>query len=423
MKNNKYNLAIIGGGPAGMIAAGHAGEMGSRVVLIEKNDRLGVKLLITGKGRCNITNAEEDLRKMVNMYRPNGKFLHSAFNKFSNIDIVDFFEQRGLKTKTERGNRVFPASDNSKAVLGSLKNYLRDNKVEIKLNSPAEKIITSKNNKKIEKIILKNKEEIIADNFVLATGGKSYPETGSTGDGYKWLANLGHKVIEPKPALTPIIVREKWVKKLEGLSLKNVEVSLWNNRKIESLFGEALFTSNGLSGPVVLNLSNKISAFVPRTSADEGNLRIKIDFKPALDYPTLDKRIQRDFEAQKNKQFKNSLDKLLPKKLIPVIIELSEIKRNKKINEITREERKKLIKLLKEFELNVKGLTGFTKAIVTSGGVDLKDVDPRTMKSKIIDNLYFAGEILDIDGPTGGYNLQVAWSTGYAVGENSLLTK
>ena len=418
MKNDKYNLAVIGGGPAGMIAAGHAGEIGSRVILLEKNKCLGVKLLITGKERCNITNAEEDLKKIINMYGQNGKFLYSALNKFSNKDVMDFFESHGIKTKVERGKRVFPVSDNAKDILNCLKKYLKDNNVEVRFNSPVEKIVIStgnSNDKKIEKIILKNGEEIVADKFVFATGGKSYPRTGSTGDAYKWLRKIGHTIVEPKPALTPIIVKERIVKKLEGLSLKNVEVSLWENRKLDSCFGEALFTSNGLSGPLVLNLSKKISE--NRTK----DLKIKIDFKPALDYPTLDKRILRDFEEQKNKQFKNSLNKLLPKKLIPVIIELSGIEENKKVNEVTKNERKKLIKLLKEFELSVKGLVGFEKAIITSGGVNLKEVDPRTMRSKIIDNLYFAGEILDIDGPTGGYNLQVAWSTGYLVGENSLL--
>jgi len=417
MKNNKYNLAVIGGGPAGMIAAGHAGEIGSRVVLLEKNNYLGIKLLMTGKERCNITNAEEDLKKIINIYGKSGKFLYPALNKFSNKDVVDFFESHGIKTKVERGRRVFPVSDDAKDVLNCLREYLKNNKVEVRFNSPVEKIIvsTGNNNKKIEKLILKNGKEIVADSFVIATGGKSYPGTGSTGDAYKWLKKIGHTIIEPKPVLTPIIVKEKIVKKLEGLSLKNVEVSLWEKHKIDSCFGEAIFTNNGLSGPIILDLSKKISENKTK------NLKIKINFKPALDYPTLNKRILRDFEEQKNKQFKNSLNKLLPKKLIPVIIKLSGIEENKKVNEITKNERKKLINLLREFELNVKGLVGFKKAIITSGGVDLKEVNPKTMKSKIIDNLYFAGEILDIDGPTGGYNLQIAWSTGYLIGENNLL--
>ncbi len=407
--NKNYNLAVIGGGPAGMMAGGHAGELGSQVVLLEKNSRLGLKLLITGKGRCNITNAEDDLKKLIQVYGSNGNFLHSAFNKFNNIDTIDFFESHGLPTKVERGNRVFPVSDHSADVLGILKKYLNKNKVEIRLNSPVKKIMLNKN--KIEKIILENNEEIVADNYLISTGGKSYPTTGSTGDAYKWLEKMGHTIVSPQPALTPILTKEKLVKKLEGLSLKNVEISLWNTKKLASYFGEALFTGNGLSGPIVLNLSKNILKY------KQNGLKIKIDFKPALDYPTLDKRIQKDFEEQKNKQFKNSLDKLLPKKLIPVIIGLSGIKENKKINEITKEERKKLIKLLKEFELTFLELEGWNKAIITTGGVSTKEIDPKTCKSKIINNLYLAGEILDIDGPTGGYNLQIAWSTGYLVGE------
>jgi len=448
MTNNKYNLAVIGGGPAGMIAAGRAGELGSRVVLIEKNNHLGRKLLITGKGRCNITNAEEDVKKFISVYGKNGKFLHSALHKFSNADVINFFQNHRVKTKTERGNRVFPVSDKATNVLDCLKRYLSDNDVEIKLNRPVGKIVTSDgagNNKIIQKVVLKNgnrlrqgssvlKEEIYADKFIVATGGKSYPGTGSTGDGYSWLKQLGHTVVTPKPALTPIVIREGFIKRLEGLSLKNVEISLWeDNYKIDSRFGEVLFTEDGLSGPIILDLSRTVGTrsitvgarclTSLRKYSETGhnapkNLKIKIDFKPALDYPTLDKRIQRDFDGQKNKQYKNSLNKLLPATLIPVVIQLSEVDPDKQVNEITKIERKRLIKLLKEFELTVESLVGFEKAVITSGGVNLKEVDSKTMKSKIIDNLYFAGEILDLDGPTGGYNLQVAWSTGYLAGEN-----
>jgi len=421
MKNNKYNLAVIGGGPAGMIAAGHAGELGSRVILLEKNTHVGMKVLIAGKGRCNITNAEEDVKIMINIYGEKGRFLHSALGKFTNKDVVAFFNGHGLKTKVDRNKKVFPASDNAGDVVDCLKYYLKDNNVEIRLNSPVEKIVVGTKNregkcKKIEKIVLKNGESIIADNFVFATGGKSYPGTGSTGDAYKWLKKIGHSVVAPKPALTPIVVKENFVKQLEGLSLKNARVSLWEKtRKLDSSFGEAVFTSNGLSGPIAFDLSKKIGENKTK------DLRIKIDFKPELDYPNLDKRIQKEFMEQKNKQFKNSLNKLLSKKLNPVIVELSGIEKNKKVSEVTKIERKKIIKLLKDFELSVKGLVGFEKAIITSGGVDLKEVDSKTMKSKLIDNLYFAGEILDIDGPTGGYNLQVAWSTGYLVGEQSFI--
>ena len=421
MTNKKYDLAVIGGGPAGMIAAGHAGELGAKVVLLEKNRNLGIKLALTGKGRCNITNAEEDLKNLINVFGKNGKFLYSALNKFSNKDAVDFFENHDLKTKVERGGRVLPFSDNAKDVVACLIKYIKNNHVDIHTDSAvAEIILANENNnsvKQIEKVILKNGEEIIAENFLLATGGKSYPRTGSSGEAFKWLEKIGHTVIEPKPALTPIIIKESIIKELEGLSLKNVEISIWKERKLFSDFGEALFTGNGLSGPIILTLSRDICAIEIK------KLILKIDFKPALDYQTLDKRILRDFEELRNRQFKNSLNKLLPKKLIPVIIKLSGIDEDKKVNEITKIERKKLIKLLKEFELSIKGLVGFEKAIITSGGVNLKEINPKTMKSKIMDNLYFAGEILDIDGPTGGYNLQVAWSTGFLAAKNILPQK
>jgi len=410
MKNKKYNLAVIGGGPAGMMAAGRAAELGSSVVLIEKNDRLGVKLAITGKGRCNITNAEESLKKLIEVFGVNGKFLYSAFNKLSNNDVVDFFESRGVATKVERGNRVFPVSDSSMDVIDCLNNYLREGDVEVRYNSSVREFKFE--NKQIMKVVLENGDKISADKFVIATGGKSYPGTGSTGEAYSWLEKMGHTIVEPQPMLTPILVKEGFVKELEGLSLKNVEVSLWDKKKIASEFGEALFTGNGLSGPIVLNLSRVISEKKLK------NVKIKIDFKPALDYPTLDKRILKDFEENKKKQFKNSLDKLMPQKMIPVVIKLSGIDEEKKICDISKEERKLLVKLLKEFEVTYKSLVGFDKAIVTAGGVDLKEVDPRTMKSKVIDNLCIVGEVLDVDGPTGGYNLQVAWSTGFLCGDS-----
>jgi len=413
----KFDLAIIGGGPAGMMAAIQAGKQGAHVVLLEKNKYLGVKLLITGKGRCNITNAENNQKELIKKYGENGKFLFSTFSEFSNLDVIEFFNGLKLETKVERGNRVFPISDNAKDVLNALKKEMKKYNVEIKLNCEVKKIIhrdfhmDNHMEKQVEKILLANDEEIIANNYLIATGGKSYPGTGSTGDGYKWLKELGHTIVEPKPALTPILIKENWIKKLEGLSLKNVEISIWKGKKLDSRFGEALFTADGLSGPVILDMSKKIGENLTK------NIILKIDFKPALTYPELDKRIQKDFAGEKNKQFKNSLDKLLPKKLIPIIIKLSKIDENKKVNEITKEERKNLLKLFKEFELNIKGLVGFEKAIVTSGGVNLKEIDPKTCQSKIISNLYLAGEILDIDGPTGGYNLQVAWSTGYLVGQ------
>lgn len=405
----QYNLAVIGGGPAGMMAAGRAAELGARVILLEKNQNLGVKLMITGKGRCNITNIENEPRKLVEKYGPNGKFLFSALSKFNTNDTITFFENLGVKTKIERGGRVFPQNDLAKSVLDALKKYLKLGQVEIKTDAIVKQIYAQNN--KIQKIILESGEEILADNYLIATGGKSYPKTGATGNGYDWLKKLGHKIIEPRAALTPIIVKERWIKELEGLSLKNVEASIWHNKKIASRFGEAVFTDNGLSGPIILDLSKTVGENL------SNNLEMHLDFKPALDYETLDKRLQKDFAENGKKMFKNSLDELLPQKLIPVIIELSKINPEKKTNEISKLERKNLLHLLKEFTLEISGLVGFEKAIITAGGVDIKEVDPKTCKSKIISNLYLAGEILDIDGPTGGFNLQVCWSTGRAVGE------
>jgi len=406
----KYDVAVIGGGPAGMMVAGRAGELGARVILIEKNKNLGIKLLSTGKERCNITNKTDDHREMISKYGKNGKFLFSALHNFGVTDIIDFFESRGVKIKVERGNRVFPQSDKSRDALGALINYLKEGRVEVMTNTSVKNIIKKDN--KIEKIILKKSEEIIANKFVICTGGKSYPKTGSTGDGYKWLKEFGHTVVEPRPALTPIICKEKFIKKLEGLSLKNVEISIFkSNKKIDSRFGEALFTGNGMSGPIILDMSKKIGENLP-------GLKLQVDFKPALDFKKLDERIQRDFEKGSNKMFKTILDDLLPQKMIPVFLDILKIDETKKVNLISREERKRLAHLLKEFSLEIKELVGFAKAIITVGGVVLGEVDPKTMKSRLVDNLYFAGEILDIDGPTGGYNLQVCWSTGYVAGES-----
>ena len=411
MQNKPYDVVVIGGGPAGMLASGRASELGAKVLLIEKNKQLGVKLLITGKGRCNITNAEDSIKELIQVYGKKGKFLYSAFHHLNNYDVIHFFEKNGLKTKIERGQRVFPLSDNAKDVVNTLKKYIREQSVEIKLNASVKQIV-AKTDSNIEKIILQSGEEIYAKKFILATGGKSYPQTGSTGEAYVWLKQLGHKIIPPKPALTPIIVEENIVSDLAGLSLKNVEISLWNTKKIIAFFGEALFTHNGLSGPITLNLSNKVDLTEKQT--------IKIDFKPALDHQKLDLRIRKDFEQQSSKQFKNSLNGLLPKKLIPIFIQLSQIPEDKKVAEISKKERKKLLLLFKEFELTVKGIIGYEKAIVTAGGVDLTEINPKTMQSKKYENLYFAGELLDLDGPTGGYNLQIAWSTAYLAGESAI---
>lgn len=409
----KYDVAVIGGGPAGMMAAGRAGELGARVILLEKTKRLGTKLLITGKGRCNLTNKVDSPRELIEAFGKNGKFLFSALNKFGVEDVLDFFAQNGLETKVERGNRVFPASDRSRDVLEALIAYLKKSKVEIKLDSAVKEIILKDG--RIEKVLLYGGREIIADKYIIATGGKSYPGTGSTGDGYLWLKKIGHTISELRPALVPIIIKEKIVKDLEGLSLKNVEISLHlDGKKIDSRFGEAIFTADGMSGPIIIDMSGAVN---PRLV---DKLKLLIDFKPALDFPTLDLRLQKDFTAQSKKLFKNSLDDLLPQKMIPVIIALSKIDTEKKVSAITREERKKILHLLKEFTLTVRGLADFDKAIITAGGVVLTEVDPKTMQSKIIENLYLAGEILDLHGPTGGFNLQECWSTGYTAGEGTV---
>jgi len=408
----KYDIAIIGGGPAGMMAAIQASSLGAKVVLLEKNNSLGIKLLITGKERCNITNDTEDQKEMIAKYGEKGKFLFSSLFAFGVQDTIDFFNKAGLDTKTERGNRVFPISDKSQDVLNVLLLKMKENNVEIKTNSAVREIILK--NKIIEKLVLFNGGNIYANKFVIATGGKSYPATGSSGDAYAWLDKLGHTIVKPRPSLSPIICKEKFIKKLEGLSLKNVEIKLFKNKKeVCSEFGEAIFTARGMSGPIILNLSKSV------IESKKDKYSLSINFKPALDDETLDLRIQKDFKEFNNKQFKNSLVKLFPQKIIPVIIDLSKINPDKQVNLITKEERSRLFNLLKDFKLEIFGLLGFEKAIITSGGVELKEIDPKTCKSKIINNLYLAGELLDLDGPTGGYNLQICWSTGFAVGQNA----
>jgi predicted Rossmann fold flavoprotein len=405
----KFDVAVIGGGPAGMMAAGKAAEMGAKVVLLEKNSSLGKKLLITGKGRCNLTQAEFEVKELVKKFGQNGKFLFSSLSTFGPKEVIEFFAEKKVATKTERGGRVFPMSDKSRDVLELMTKYLKENKVEIICSSEILGFIHD--GKKIKKLKLKN-QEILADKFILATGGKSYPATGSTGDGYQWAKDLGHTIITPAPALVPIKTKETWVKDAQGLSLKNVEIKLFqNNKKQDSRFGEMLFTHFGLSGPIVLDISKKVGELLKK-----GEVIISLDLKPALNLEQLDARLQKNFKVNPKKYFINYLPELLPRKIIPVIIKLPRIDARKKINFITRDERKKLISLLKDLRITAIGTTGYAQAIVTSGGVSTKEVNSKTMQSRIISNLYFAGEILDLDGPTGGYNLQICWSTGYAAG-------
>jgi hypothetical protein len=408
-----FDVAIVGGGPSGMMAAARAGELGAKVLLLEKKAALGRKLLLTGKGRSNITRAEFNPRELVKKYGREGDFFLYPLSIFGVKETIDFFEKKGLKTKVERGKRIFPQSDRASDVLNILIGYLKSGGVKIMTNSEVKEIIKEKN--RISKIILSGGREILAKNYIICTGGKSYPGTGSTGEGYKLAKKLGHTINKLRPALVPLKIKENWPKMTQGLSLKNVELTVFqNNKKQGSRFGEMLFTHFGVSGPIVLDLSGKIGELL-----EKGGVKLVLDLKPALDFQTLDKRIQSDFSKYSNKLFKNSLSDLLPKKIIPVIIELSGINPEKKVNEITRQERQKLVRLLKGLEMRVSSLLGFETAIITSGGVSLREINSKTMKSKLIDNLFFAGEIIDLKGPTGGYNLQLCWSIGHLAGQSA----
>jgi len=411
MASSVFDVAIVGAGPAGLMAAGRAAELGKSVVLLEKNKKPGRKLVLTGKGRCNIANAEFDLRRLVENYGKKGQFLFHAFHLFGPQKAIEFFEKNGLKTKIERGQRVFPESSDAQDVLNIFIKYLLKGKVKILYG--AEVIDIERTKHHINKLILKD-SEIIAKNYIICTGGKSYPATGSTGDGYEWAEKLGHSIEDLMPALVPLRIKEKWVSELQGLSLKNVEVTVLQKEKKEfSIFGECLFTHFGLSGPIILDVSQKVGELLKKTAVE-----ISLDLKPALDFETLDARLQRDFQKYHNKFFQNSLDDLLPQKLIPVIVKFSGIDPLKKTTYITKEERQNLVKLLKNLKMTVAGLLSFESAIITSGGVSLREIDDKTMKSKIVDNLFFAGEIIDVHGPSGGFNLQICWSTGYLAGSN-----
>lgn len=407
------NVIVIGGGAAGMMAAITAVSQGHNVTLFEKNEKLGKKLFITGRGRCNFTNAG-DAEDIFNSVVTNKKFLYSAFNGFSNYDTMGFFGELGLDFKVERGNRVFPSSDHSSDVIGALSRRMKQLGVKVELNTQVDEVIANNGEFSAVKVTdaYNKKRTVSADKLIIATGGNSYQSTGSTGDGYKFAKSLGHEVTPILPALVPFIVKEEWERDLQGLSLKNVSVTIYDDKKIVySDFGEMLFTHFGVSGPTVLSASSYAAKIIKNRP-----LKLVIDLKPALDEQQLDERILRDFEEFKNKSFKNSLDKLLPKKLIPVIVELSKIEPDKKIHDITKQERMTLVKLIKNLTLTLTGLRGFNEAIITQGGVSVKQINPTTMESKLVKNVYFAGEVIDVDAVTGGFNLQIAWSTAYAAG-------
>lgn len=404
----KKRICVIGGGPAGIIGAGIAASRGNEVTLIEKNEKLGKKLFITGKGRCNITNNSPIEDFFDNIIR-NKNFLYSSFYAFTNEDIIKLLNKYGLEIKVERGNRVFPKSNKSSDVIKALEKFLLNNKVKIILNTEVKKIVPKGNKFYIQV----NKKELNFDKVLIATGGKSYPTTGSTGDGYKFAEKLGHSIVKINPSLVPIETNESFIKNLQGLSLKNIEISAYTGNKcIYKEFGELVFTHYGISGPIVLSMSNYLQKYT------EKNINFFIDLKPALSNEKLDQRILRDFDLYNNKQFKNSLNDLLPKKIIPVIINLSEIESEKPVNQITKEERNKILKLIKFFPISFKSFRPIEEAIVTSGGVCVKEIDSSTMESKIQPGLFFAGEVLDLHGLTGGYNLQIAYSTGFLAGEN-----
>lgn len=402
---------VIGAGAAGLMAAGRAAELGVKVVVIEKNDRPGKKMLITGKGRCNITNVEP-MPEFIRYIPGNGQFLYSSLSRFNNMDMIGFLEGLGLQTKVERGGRVFPVSDKAADVVDTLVNYCKSKEVEFLFSAKVLKVRTTEG--KVTGVILDDGKEINCDSVILATGGSSYPGTGSTGDGYRMAAELGHTITPLKPALVPLETEEEWVKELQGLSLKNVEANAFiGERKIASDFGEMLFTHFGISGPIVLTMSRTI---VPQLE-NGGKVLFKINLKPALTVEQLDARIQRDFAKYNRKQYINSLHDLLPKSLIPVIARRSGIPETKPVHQITREERLTLIDILRNFTVTVNRPRPLREAIVTAGGVSVREINPKTMESKLVNGLYFAGEVVDVDAYTGGFNLQAAFSMGYAAAE------
>jgi predicted Rossmann fold flavoprotein len=419
---DRFDTIVIGGGPAGLIAAGRAAELGERVLLVEKNASLGEKLLLAGKRRCNITNAEPEMENFLARYGENGRFLHSSFSRFGPRETIAFFNQNGVPTKVERGNRIFPdlpaedAAKGAQRVLDTLLIYCKKGKVRILRKSPVKGLKIK--NGRVERIVT-GIEELFADRYILATGGKSYPKTGSVGDGYRFAAQAGHTIVEPTPAIVPIKTRETWVKLARNFNLKNVRLTVTvDDQKVDERFGEMEFTNFGVSGPIVMDLSAFVSDWMkPKEGFLAPTVNLHLDLKPALSEEILLSRVERDFEKYKDREFGRALVDLLPSALIPMILELSDVPADKPVSYVSPEEREDLVRLLKNITLTVNGLWSFDHAIVTKGGVRLREVTPASMCSKRCENLHFAGEILDLNGPTGGFNLQICWSTGYVAGQ------
>lgn len=401
-------VLVIGGGAAGMMAAYAAGMCGHEVTLLEQNEKLGKKIYITGKGRCNFTNASP-LEEIMQAVVSNPKFLYSAFYTFSNDAVMDFFENQGMPYKIERGNRAFPVSDHASDVIHALERAMKEQDVRIRLHTQVRELLIEDD--KATGVLLTDGGKIMADSLILATGGLSYPTTGSTGDGHTMAKNSGHKIVTPRPALVPLTTKEEYILRMQGLSLKNVSLKIKDEKKvIYDAFGEMLFTHFGVSGPLVLSASSVLSRHFPR------EYQAYIDLKPALSEEVLNERLLREFSERPNQHIKAVFQQLLPAKMIPVMIELSQISMDKPVNAITKEERRRLVELFKAFPFTITGTRGFKEAIITQGGVSVKDIDPATMESKRIKDLYLVGELLDLDALTGGYNLQIAWSTGYLAG-------
>jgi len=408
-----WDVIVVGGGPAGMMAAGAAAKNGSKVLLIEKNETLGKKLLLTGGGRCNLTNLQFDNRQFLAKFKDDGKFLFSAFSQWSVKETLDFFHRKGLATKVEKEQRVFPASDSARSVLDALVRNMQKFGVTVFSNSSVTEIV--KKDGLIIGVELRNKKIIRGRSVIIATGGASRPDTGSTGDGYLWLKNIGHTIIEPEPSLVPVMIKDPWIKKLAGVSLSGVKINLFQgNEKQDSAKGKILFTHIGVSGPAILNMSRKIGELLKH-----GEVAISIDLLPAENYGALNAKLQDLFKKNHKKKFRNALPDIIPAAIAPIIAELSGINPQTECNSVTKEQRLKLIQLLKGLPLNAKKLLGAGKAIITSGGVALNEIDFKTMRSRLFPNLYLIGDILNIDRPSGGYSLQLCWTTGAIAGANA----